>query len=64
MGSGTAGTTIDRTYAILYRLSLSNTLYGAILQAFRDRACILVTAGLMYPQNVTTPTMMHSIFTI
>lgn len=43
---------------------LTDTLYGAILQAFKGRACILVTAGLIYPQNVTTPTMMHSMFTI
>jgi hypothetical protein len=39
-------------------------LYGAILQALNGRACILITAGLMYPQNVTTPMMMHNMFTM
>lgn len=37
--------------------------YAAILHAFSGRACILITAGLMYPQNVTTPMIMHRIFT-
>lgn len=32
--------------------------------ALKGNACILLTAGLMYPQNVTTPITIHRMFTI
>ena len=34
--------------------------YAATLHALSGNACILITAGLMYPQNVTTPIRMQS----
>lgn len=42
----------------------SSASYAAIRHALNGNAWILMTAGLMYPQNVTTPITMHSMLTM
>lgn len=40
------------------------SLYPAILHARKGSACILITAGLIYPQKVNTPIRIHSMLTM
>lgn len=52
------------TLCLTYIIHVSAGLYPAILHARNGNACILITAGLIYPQNVNTPIRIHSMLTM